>query len=268
MKTYPLHYSVLKLTLLFISLSILSSCTFEKRRYNSGYHVERKNNKTETHSSSNAAVSIDANAESAIESKISNTEKASALKNQTSEHVAKNVKVNIGIVKNKNNSTYSSEAKLINKTLNPFIKTTRNILQNKIKLTNKNTASISSPKPDNSGSLILSLGLGFILGGFLVFWFISILTGLLFMILGLIFVIAGAIIKGTSSDKTEKRTEKKEENNKSGQYVDVVYIKNGSIIKGIIIEQIPNVQIKIQTKDGSIFVYKMDEIERITKEQE
>jgi hypothetical protein len=49
-------------------------------------------------------------------------------------------------------------------------------------------------------------------------------------------------------------------------YQDVVYLKNGSIIKGMIIEQIPNVSIKIQTPDQNIFVYKMDEIEKMTKE--
>ncbi|MFN4084273.1 MAG: hypothetical protein ACK4K9_11640 [Bacteroidia bacterium] len=50
------------------------------------------------------------------------------------------------------------------------------------------------------------------------------------------------------------------------QLVDVLYLKNGSVIRGTIIEQVPNVQIKIQTKDGNIFVYKIEEIERITKE--
>lgn len=48
---------------------------------------------------------------------------------------------------------------------------------------------------------------------------------------------------------------------------DVVYLKNGSIIRGIIIEQIPNKSIKIQTADKSVFVYKLDEIEKITKEE-
>lgn len=47
---------------------------------------------------------------------------------------------------------------------------------------------------------------------------------------------------------------------------EVVYLKNGSIIKGIIIEQIPNQSIKIQTKDNNVFVFKFDEIEKITKE--
>ena len=50
-------------------------------------------------------------------------------------------------------------------------------------------------------------------------------------------------------------------------YEDVVYLKNGSIIHGMIIEQVPNKSIKIMTKDESIFVCKMDEIEKITKEE-
>ncbi len=47
---------------------------------------------------------------------------------------------------------------------------------------------------------------------------------------------------------------------------EVVYLKNGSVIRGIIIEQIPNQSIKIQTKDRNVFVFKYDDIEKITKE--
>ncbi len=47
---------------------------------------------------------------------------------------------------------------------------------------------------------------------------------------------------------------------------DVVYLKNGSIIKGLVIEQIPTESLKIQTSDGSLFVYKMEEVLKITKE--
>jgi TM2 domain-containing membrane protein YozV len=47
---------------------------------------------------------------------------------------------------------------------------------------------------------------------------------------------------------------------------DVVYLKNGSIIRGVIIEQIPEESVKIRTADGSVFVYQMSEVERITKE--
>ena len=51
-----------------------------------------------------------------------------------------------------------------------------------------------------------------------------------------------------------------------GTYKEVVYLKNGSIIKGIILEQVPNENVKIQTADGSIFVYPMSEVQKIAKE--
>jgi len=50
-------------------------------------------------------------------------------------------------------------------------------------------------------------------------------------------------------------------------YQDVVYLKNGSIIRGVIIEQVPNKSIKIETADRNVFVYQMDEIEKLAKEQ-
>ena len=48
---------------------------------------------------------------------------------------------------------------------------------------------------------------------------------------------------------------------------DVVYLKNGSIIKGSVIEVIPNGSVKIQTQDGSLFVYDMNEVDRIVSEE-
>ena len=48
---------------------------------------------------------------------------------------------------------------------------------------------------------------------------------------------------------------------------DVVYLKDGSIIRGTIIEQTPGESLKIETADGSIFVYQMSEVERIAKEE-
>ena len=44
------------------------------------------------------------------------------------------------------------------------------------------------------------------------------------------------------------------------QMEDVVHLKNGGIVRGMIIEQIPNESLKVQTQDGSLFVYTMDEI--------
>ena len=41
----------------------------------------------------------------------------------------------------------------------------------------------------------------------------------------------------------------------------VVYLKNGSVIRGAIIEQVPDesLKVRIQTQDGSLLFYTMDE---------
>ncbi len=46
---------------------------------------------------------------------------------------------------------------------------------------------------------------------------------------------------------------------------DVVYLKNGSVIKGIIVFQDPGKQIKLKTKDNNVWVFKNDEIDSITR---
>lgn len=48
--------------------------------------------------------------------------------------------------------------------------------------------------------------------------------------------------------------------------IDIVYLKNGSVLRGVVIEQVPNELIKLQTADGNVFVYQVSEIEKITKE--
>lgn len=48
---------------------------------------------------------------------------------------------------------------------------------------------------------------------------------------------------------------------------DVVYLKDGSVVRGIIIEQVPGVSVKIRTADGNIFVYQIENIEKLTKEK-
>lgn len=53
----------------------------------------------------------------------------------------------------------------------------------------------------------------------------------------------------------------------SQQMEDVLYLKNGSVIRGMIIEQTPNVSVKIKTKDGSVFAYRYEEIEKFAKEE-
>ena len=50
------------------------------------------------------------------------------------------------------------------------------------------------------------------------------------------------------------------------QMEDVVYLKDGTIVRGTIIEQIPGESLKIQTQGGSMFLYTLDEIAKIVKE--
>jgi len=47
---------------------------------------------------------------------------------------------------------------------------------------------------------------------------------------------------------------------------DVVYLNNGSVLRGIIIEQVPNKSLKVQIAGGSIFHIELNEVARITKE--
>lgn len=46
---------------------------------------------------------------------------------------------------------------------------------------------------------------------------------------------------------------------------EVVYLKDGSEIHGTVIQYKPGVKIRIQTRDGSLFVYQMDEVDHLSK---
>jgi hypothetical protein len=48
---------------------------------------------------------------------------------------------------------------------------------------------------------------------------------------------------------------------------DVIYLKNGSIYRGLIIEQIPNESFKIKIAGGSVMAVSVSEIQKITKEE-
>lgn len=50
-------------------------------------------------------------------------------------------------------------------------------------------------------------------------------------------------------------------------YQDVVHLKNGDMVKGIIIENVPNNYIKIELLGGSILTYSYQEIEKFAKEK-
>ena len=58
-------------------------------------------------------------------------------------------------------------------------------------------------------------------------------------------------------------------NNASAQNIlteDVVYLKNGAVLRGIIISKMPNPRVKIVTREGNTLIYPMQDIRKITRE--
>lgn len=98
--------------------------------------------------------------------------------------------------------------------------------------------------------------------GFVIMDFNEIM-GLVFLVAAIIWLILGFIVRNKAI-----KAKKNQMTSESNSFKDVVYLKNGSVVKGIIIEQIPNESLKIETGDGSIFVYKMNEVEKIGKEKQ
>lgn len=49
-------------------------------------------------------------------------------------------------------------------------------------------------------------------------------------------------------------------------YTDIVYLKNGDTIRGVISEEIPNEYLIIQSVDGNVLTYTYDQIEKLAKE--
>ncbi len=52
-----------------------------------------------------------------------------------------------------------------------------------------------------------------------------------------------------------------------GNFEEVVYLKNGSIYRGVIVEEIPGKSIKLLTRDQNIIAFQLDEVEKLTKER-
>lgn len=51
------------------------------------------------------------------------------------------------------------------------------------------------------------------------------------------------------------------------KWQDVIYLKNGSVIRGDVVEMVPDETVKIQTFDGSVFVYPYADVEKFAKEE-
>ncbi len=54
---------------------------------------------------------------------------------------------------------------------------------------------------------------------------------------------------------------------RSAEYIDVVETSDGSVWKGVLVEQIPNVQYKLATADGSVHVIKAGDVTKISRQR-
>lgn len=48
---------------------------------------------------------------------------------------------------------------------------------------------------------------------------------------------------------------------------DAIYLKDGSILKGTIVEEVPGQSYKIESKDGNVYAVQLDEVEKLTRER-
>ncbi len=54
---------------------------------------------------------------------------------------------------------------------------------------------------------------------------------------------------------------------RAAEYEDVIYLNDGSVIRGTIVERVPGETYKIEIAGGSVLVVDADEVEKITKER-
>lgn len=163
-------------------------------------------------------------------------------------------------LKGTNSGSRQNSTNLLNSIFNKYDKIRRKT-DNQNELAAKTNKHEQLENSGNSGSGTRVFGTLLIIMGVVFIIFVSIILGFILMALGLLLrAVAGPKHKPTPVVETPTQEKKVE-------FVDVVYLKNGSIIRGLIMEQIPNESLKIQTSDGSLFVYKMEEVVKITKEE-
>lgn len=129
-----------------------------------------------------------------------------------------------------------------------------------VKTAERHVSRVTNSDGHDGGKSMRVLGIFFALISLIAFLLIGWQVGLIALILGMIFLITG------SSDP-ERQQPRGTPRGPDQQWDDVVHLKNGSIIRGMIIEQVPNVSLKIRTADGNVFAYEMDQVAKTTREQ-
>jgi hypothetical protein len=234
---------------------ILTSCTLQKRIYRSGYHVEW--HKAAQHESKEEFAVNNEGKEPqtlAIPSEQVSSHNSTVDSSPTADNTLSSAPFDHPEAAPRPSSEKSaSDRKKTSAKSQPAV-----LKQLKTTLKKRTTPSSSQSSESGAGAF-RALGWTAFLSGVVTIIYVSILLGILVLLLALIF----ALIAASISENTPPKPVKAKEN---PQYIDVVYLNNGSIIRGIIIEMVPNVSLKIQTRDGSVFFYKMEEVQKMTKE--
>ncbi len=242
---------------------VFQSCSLEKRYHSGGYSISWSDKLTSHKSSPNpqikksapkiSKISKNHNSNDVYERAVNNSASLSdvTVLNSTSKpntmDLSKPEFGNQSVTFEALKTTKNSECKNVEKVSSEWVKPT---IKSQVQANNASRGSNVL-----LGILLLIVALWFA-------WNISMLLGLILFFLALFVMSSG---RGKQKNNKEDKTTENERNNST--LVDVVYLKNGSIIVGSIIEQVPNENLKIQTKDGSVFVYPMTDISRITKEK-
>lgn len=261
-----------KISLLLTIIIVLTSCTMQKRYHNSGFnlglngHFPGSNKSASLPNKSTHKAIQNSNAESSkVESNKSTVTEANIPFNTSDvRDVQESDVIHFGVISTQthifvnpmNSVSQFKRAKAgVNQVRAKGIKAKSVINSPSLKSLKKSASS------EGGGSGLRGVGVFLLIIGIIVLLVVSIIAGIFLSVLGLLLMSSGK-----SSSETVDTAQNVVKEEKKVEYIEVLYLKNGSIIRGMIIEQIPNVQVKIQTSDGSVFVYTMDQVLKITKE--
>lgn len=263
---------------LIMLISLLSSCSIGKRYHNGGFHFEwRSRGGVSQGEKSNSSNLLKGSNKKDINARIS--------PNQDIDTCAGNMLMFAAVDKKESGSQpqKAEQGKQLRKELISGIadkiryQPSRKSVQYNPPGANDNFSRLNAKTPDNhknylqaseghnsGGGGMRTFGWILIILGALVVLFISIVLGVILILLGIIFALSGRNQEpGKGKNPDPETTEKTKANE---ELVDVLYLKNGSMIRGKILEFVSGGNVKIQTADGSIFVYKADEVDKIVKE--
>jgi len=244
---------------------LISSCTVEKRLHNKGYHIQwRGFKKAKTPEKEPEMVEYLVENESILEQETTIT--MDVRDGIATQEIIEDTEARTIPFETRATTESIPLHKTGNKLKPPTQQRKATPLRQSQTKSRMETKKTSSSSQSTAGKGAIVAGWVFVIIGFLLLLFVSIAVGLILVVLGLVFIGAGFGKKNKAAERAAREKKQQQQIQKDAME-DVIYLKNGSIIRGSIIELIPKESVKIQTAGGSIFVYGLDEVRKITKEK-